>query len=181
MAKRLDPLAESKINREGEPTDDRNPQQVVVGIVDNAKREFPEGLPEGSVFAQMSMDTMLQEANRIGLTLAPLIKEKDLRLVLEHRRQTTVSAPVGGIPAGIAIERAPDPVPMLGAQPKPKITPAASPTGKWVVSNEPKKACSFGGQIFHVKKGAIIELRHYGEDGISAIRNQGVELQPIEE
>lgn len=178
-----DPLEDAKIDRNNEPVDNRNPKAIAAAIVAAARKALPNGVPEGSPFLSMTHDGMLQEANRTNLAASAIFTELELRLVLEHRRHTTMQLPHTGVPVGSKLEDPPTPVP----EPPPKRTTAPAPVTKatepepnatrWRVKNEPKRSFSFEGQMFQLHQGAIIELRHYGAAGIAAIRAQGAELE----
>lgn len=182
-----DALEAAKIGADGEQVRKKEAKELARQAVREAAAAMPSGVQANSPFADMSRDAMMQEANRIELTIGVLLSTDELRLVLEHKRQIKIATtPVAGTPVGGVPREAPPPVP----PPAPKRLKIKglpeSPTNSWSVTvpadrnGIQQRLISIGGQMVTMRSGQIIEARHYEPYQLQAMTDQGIELKPIE-
>lgn len=181
------PLESAKLGADGKELHNEQKAKVQASdLIAAAKQLFPNGLPLDSPFAKASKDELLQAANMANMPFGALMSPEELALVLEFGRVKLSQLPAAKTPVGSTVRDVPPPVPL---QPLPAKPPGArkirgvppSETNMWRVKNAQPKTCSLQGQIFQLRPGAVIELRHYGPDGMRALAEQGVEFEPITE
>lgn len=180
--KKHDPLEDAKIGKDGEPPAVRNGKDQARELLAEAIKMFPHGVPDDSPFAKMSRDGMLNAGNSVGMTLGPLMQLDELRLALEYWRQKKqVQAPLASTPVGSKPLDQPPPVPSQPVRKRKIRGVPHSESGAWTVMlkdvREPKRV-SIAGQICTLRQGAKIEARHYTEQQIQSMVEQGVELKP---
>jgi hypothetical protein len=176
---RLDALEESKIDNQGDNVAAKNGREAARQLVADADAALPGGVPDDSPYKKFSRDDLLAEGARLDMRLGPLMKEDELRVVLEVMR-TRIR--LGTAPP-------PDPLP-LPAPEQPRQPPRKvrglkeSKSGAWLVAGQHDRspAVAVGnGQMARLRNGAVIEMRHYTPEILQGIVNQGVKLIPIED
>jgi len=176
---RLDALEEQKIDTAGDHVVAKTGRELAKQYIADAVIALPSGVPDGSPYKRMTRDEMLAEAARLDMRIGALIAEDEqLRLVIEHRRVqiTAGSAP----PAAPPQEPAPDaPVSKVKIR---GVRPSASNTWRVECSTDKPPQVSVGnGQMARLRNGSVIELRHYSEQIVQGIVDQGVKLIPVED
>lgn len=176
-----DPLEDAKLAADGTGLGSKSGRKLAAAALDAARKLFPDGLPADSPYKAMSHDAILQEANRVGLDVAPLLRADELKLVLEAHRHGMKTAPVNSTPQGAQKMVAPPPVP---PPPPPKRRLAALPpsaTGLWRVKNQQNKTVSIGGTITVLSPGNVINANHYTDGELNGMVQQGVQFEAIAE
>lgn len=181
-----DALESAKLGSDGEQVRKKEAKEQARDLVASASKAMPSGIQANSPFVDMSRDAMLSEANRTDLIVGMLLSTDELRLVLEHQRQEKIrTTPVAGTPVGGKPREAPPPVPMQVVPPRKIRGLKPSPLNKWKVNVPwnngigPQRQISIGGQMVTMRTGMIIELRHYEDNQLQAMIDQGVELEPL--
>lgn len=181
MAKptKSDPLTQAARTRDGEPQEAVTGKEKAAELVAEAVDALPAGLPEDSPYIDRSRDAMLNEAAKLGITLGVFMTEDELRIVLEHTRQTAIAKQVSTAPEGSGMRPEPPPVP-----PPPPDVPRVklrgvpeSKSGMWIVRNDQPKSVSLQGQICIIHPNSIIERRHYGDAQLQALADSGLKLE----
>lgn len=176
---RLDALEESKIDSQGEGIAAKNGKESARHLVAEAHEALPTGVPDNSPYKKLSRDDLLAEAARLDMRLGPLMSEEDLRLVIEVLRikMTRGDNP----PTGFEM-----PQPAPDHKPRPRkirgLKPSAS--NSWVVIGRDQKAPPLsvgGGQMANFRNGSVLELRHYSENIMQSLVDQGLKLAPVED
>lgn len=176
--KRHDPLEAAKIGPNGEPPAIATGRQQAAQLTSEATEAFPDGVPQDSPYFGMTRDALLGEGNRVGMTLGPLMKVDDLRLCLHHWRfRKIASTPVASTPVGAKPLDKPAPVPMHQVRRKKLRGVPPSDSNTWIVTNKDPKNVSIAGQVCTLRNGAKLELRHYNEQQIESLVQQGIELK----
>jgi hypothetical protein len=186
-----DPLEAAKLGADGKAPEKDGKAQAAE-LLAYVKREIPGGLPEGSPFATMKRDDLLQSANAAKMPLGVFYTDDELRLVMHYGHTRLERAPLVTTPQGAQQREPQPPVPEQSPPPPPPRSRAREPrrfpeseNKKWIVvgdnAGKPKTA-SIDGQMVKLHPGTTIEARHYagGEAAVRSLFNQGIDLEPDE-
>lgn len=177
--RKIDPLAAAKVDAQGQPLE--NPREQVVTLVAAAKAARPNGLSEKSLFADAPRDRLNAMANGFGLGgIAALLSDDEIRLVMDVEQESRMAgAEAPNIHQG-ATTRGPAIVNPAPSMPNRRSTMKLpeSPSGKYRAIED--KRCSLRGQMFWVKRGAVIRVNDYHEGDVELLAESGLKLEPVE-
>lgn len=179
--KKTDPLAAAKLDATGTPLE--NPRETVVTKVAAARKAYPEGVPEASPFsAATPRDRIESMANeyRLGGMLA-FLSDDELRLVMYAEHESNLAAARASAEHQGSAPRGASTLPAVVAEPDRKVSSFVMPdskSGNYRVKKD--KRCSLAGQMFMLKRGAIIRESDYMPGQVKILVDGGLELEPFE-
>lgn len=179
--RKSDPLAAAKIDATGTPLE--NPREVVVTKVAAARKAYPDGVPEGSPFSDATpRDRIESMANeyRLGGMLA-FLSDEELRLVMYAEHESGLAAARASAEHQGSAPRGASTLPAVVPEPDRKRSSFAMPTSTTGVYKVIKdKRCSLAGQMFLLKRGAVIREADYMPGQVKILVDGGLELEPVE-